>query len=106
LRVGNPETWPRLLLAQGHFSDNAVIRQLALRALRNHYTLRNFRMASELALVDNRTVTKRGLQVTSALVGATYGVVFTMLGLLVSGGGHFNLVGMLFTSPFGLGLLF
>src|SRR5262249_3525310 len=26
--VGNPETWPRLLLAQGHFSENAVIRPL------------------------------------------------------------------------------
>jgi len=95
---------PRELL--GPVSENAVIRQLTLRALRNHYTLRNFRLVSELALDDNRTVTKRGLQGTSALVGATYGVVFTLLGLLVSGGGHFNLVGMLFASPFGLGLLF
>jgi len=39
-------------------------------------------------------------------VGAVYGLGLTLWGMIMSGGGHFNLLLMLFISPFGVGLLF
>lgn len=41
-----------------------------------------------------------------ALVGLAYGVALAFWGMLISGGGHFNLPIMLFVSPFWFGLLF
>ena len=41
-----------------------------------------------------------------ALIGLVYGIVLSFWGMIISGGGHFNLPGMLIMSPFGIGLLF
>jgi hypothetical protein len=40
------------------------------------------------------------------MFGALYGVGLALWGMLMSGGGHFNLLFVLFISPAGVGLLF
>src|SRR5262245_16021355 len=51
-------------------------------------------------------MTTNARRIGFALVGAGYGVGLTLWGIIMSGGGHFNLLSMLFISPFGVGFLF
>jgi len=41
-----------------------------------------------------------------ALIGLVFGLALAFWGVMISGGGHFNLPVMLFVSPIGIGLLF